>query len=74
MVFAPTTSKIIELIGPRTNRKYPRSGFTDIASILGQNFIRIVGQSDKRDPVHLDHMPYETYTIDPDEFRYAINH
>jgi hypothetical protein len=74
MVFAPRQAKIVEMIGPRYAREQ-RGGsvpFVEFASILGQNFVRIIGRSDEHVPVHLNHLSYETYTVDPEEFRNAI--
>lgn len=82
IIFAPHTAKIIEMIGPRLNgssldvdhpwAKEISSIYINFASILGQNFVRIVGQSYKNVPVHMNHLPFETYTIDPAEFSAAI--
>jgi capsular polysaccharide biosynthesis protein len=72
MVFAPRGAKIVEMIGPRFNREQGSRQYVTIASILDQNFLRIVGQSDENKPIFMNHGPYETYTIDPNEFRRAI--
>jgi len=56
------------MIGPRFNREQGSRPYVNLASILG----RIVGQSDENKPIFMNHGPYETYTIDPDEFRRAI--
>ena len=74
MVFAPRGARVIEMIGPCFNRnQLPASRcYVNIASILGQDFVRIVGRSDENDPIFMDHEPHETYTVDPNEFRRAI--
>jgi capsular polysaccharide biosynthesis protein len=74
MIFAQRGAKIVEMMGPRLNRERQPSSlvYVNIAAILGQNFVRIVGRSDE--PVFRNHTPYETYTIDPNEFRHAIRH
>jgi Glycosyltransferase 61 len=73
MVFAPRGAKIIEMLGPRYNRERPASlhPYVKIAAMLGQNFVRVIGRSDDK-PILRNFVPYETYTIDPDEFRRAI--
>src|SRR5262249_18737931 len=72
MVFAPQGTKIIEMIGPRYSREQqPGSGsrpYVEIASALRCNFVRLVGCSDESARVHMDHIGFETYTIDPTEF------
>jgi capsular polysaccharide biosynthesis protein len=74
MVFAPRGARVIEMIGPRSHREQQPASrcYVNIATILGQNFVRIVGQSDENKPVFMDHSQYETYTIDPNKFRHAI--
>jgi capsular polysaccharide biosynthesis protein len=71
-VFAARGAKIVEMMGPRLNREPNSSLYVKIASILGLNFMRIVGRSDESKLVFMNHGPYETYTIDPNEFRRAI--
>jgi hypothetical protein len=73
MIFAPEGTKIIEMIGPRYNRDQLGSrSYVKFASILRQNHARIVGHADESVPIHMNHLSYETYTIDPTEFRKAI--
>lgn len=73
LIFAPTSAKIVEMIGPRFNREQLVSLiFMKLASILGQDFVRVVGKSDETVPLHMDHLPFETYTIEPAEFLAAI--
>jgi capsular polysaccharide biosynthesis protein len=74
IVFAPRGAKIVEMMGPQFNRRQEPASrcYVKIASILGLNFVRIVGQSDESKPAFMDHGPYETYTIDPNEFRRVI--
>jgi capsular polysaccharide biosynthesis protein len=73
MVFAPREAKIIDLIGPRYDRVRPAylHPYAKIAAVLGQNFVRVVGRSDDK-PVLWNFVPYETFNIDPNEFRRAI--
>jgi len=72
IVFAPRETKIIEMLGPRYHRERPFHMYEKLAEILGQTFVRVVGRSDESQPVFMNHVPFETYTIDPDEFRRAI--
>jgi hypothetical protein len=73
MVFAPEETTIVEMIGPRYDRdRLGSRSYIKFAPLLRQNVIRIVGKSDESVPVHMNHLSYETYTIDPDEFRRAI--
>jgi Glycosyltransferase 61 len=73
LVFAPEGTRIIEMIGPRYDRdRLGSRSYIRFAQLLRQHLIRIVGQSDQNVPIHLNHLSYETYTIDPAEFRRAI--
>jgi hypothetical protein len=46
LIFAPPNAKIVELMGPRFNRDRLVSPiFMNLASILSQNFARVVGKS-----------------------------
>jgi capsular polysaccharide biosynthesis protein len=73
MVFAPRGAKIVEMLGPRYDRERPASlhPYVKIAAMLGQNFVRVIGRSDDK-PILRNFVPYEAYSIDPDEFRHAI--
>jgi capsular polysaccharide biosynthesis protein len=74
MVFAPRGAKIIDMMGPRYNRERPLSlqPYLKIATTLGHNYVRIIGRSDENEPVFMNHVQHETYTIDPNDFRDAI--
>jgi Glycosyltransferase 61 len=73
MVFAPKCTKIIELLGPRFSRDATRSrSFVKLAALLQQQFVRIVGSSDEQSAIEMNHLVYETYTIDPDDFLRAL--
>jgi len=73
IVFAHEGTRVVEMIGPRYDRdRLGSRSYIKFAQLLCQNLIRIVGQSDERTPVHMDHLSYETYRIDPAEFRRAI--
>jgi capsular polysaccharide biosynthesis protein len=73
LIFAPPTAKIVETMGPRLNCEQRTSLiFMKLASILGHKFVRVVGNSDERAPVFLNHPPFETYIIEPGEFLAAI--
>jgi capsular polysaccharide biosynthesis protein len=74
MIFAPEETTIIETIGPRYDRdRLGSRSYVKFAQLLHQNLIRIVGRTDENIPVHMNHLSYETYTIDPVEFRRAID-
>ena len=68
MVFAPVGTKLVELIGPKFSDSRWSMEFAGIAARSGQDFIRIVGRGDEQGSIERDHLPYETYFIDPDEF------
>jgi capsular polysaccharide biosynthesis protein len=78
LVFAPRTAKVVELMGPRLND--PPQGraafvspmFMKLASIVGQTYVRVVGKSDSGE-VHMDFLPFETYSIEPAEFLAAVH-
>jgi capsular polysaccharide biosynthesis protein len=83
LVFAHRSAKIVEMIGPRFDRPWLQpdqqgwSGFSSqiymkLSSLLGQNFVRLVGKSDCKVPVHMNHLPFETYIIEPAQFTAAI--
>jgi hypothetical protein len=62
------------MIGPRYDRdRLGSRSYVKFAEILHQNLNRIIGQSDESVPVHMNHLSYETYTIDPAKFRRAID-
>jgi len=72
MAFAPTGAEVVELIGPRLSDSEWSMGYARIAPFLGLEFTRIVGNSDARTPVAFDHLPYETYVIDPGELETVL--
>lgn len=65
IVFAPEDARVVELIGPRLGENPVSQIFQNVAKLLGQTFSRLIGSSDVRAPIVLNHLPYETYTIDP---------
>jgi hypothetical protein len=84
LIFAPRTAKIVEMMGPRLNRPQdcPEQEvdawgpvvsltFMNLASILGQDYARIVGKSDDSGPTPY-HLPFESYIIEPSAFLAAI--
>jgi hypothetical protein len=75
MVFAPRQARIIELIGPRYARDTSGGSlpFLKMVVPLGQQFSRIVGVGDDTSAIEMDHLPYETYTIDPEAFARALD-
>lgn len=68
MVFAPKEARLIELIGPRFGRSAWSMGYARLAVLSGQSVTRIVGRADAADAPESDHLPNETYFIDPAEF------
>ena len=73
LIFAPPTAKIVEMIGPRLDREQLVSLiFRKLAAVLGQNFVRVIGKSDETAPVNMNHLPFETYTVELADFLAAI--
>jgi capsular polysaccharide biosynthesis protein len=72
MVFAPAGTEMIELIGPRFSDSPWSSEYARIAQQSQQPLTRIVGQSGEQGSVEFDHLPYETYLIDPKEFESVV--
>jgi len=72
MVFAPAGTKLVELIGPRFSESPWSMEYARIAERSQFDFTRIVGQGDQPGSVEFDHLPYETYFIDPEEFENVI--
>jgi hypothetical protein len=73
MVFAPAGTKLVELIGPQFSDSAWSMEYATIAQRSQQDFTRIVGQGDKRGSVEFNHLPYETYFIDPKEFESVLD-
>jgi capsular polysaccharide biosynthesis protein len=73
MIFAPKGTSLVELIGPRLSDSEWSMGYVRLAALAGQSVTRIVGQSDEREAIAFDHLPYETYTIDPKEFATVLD-
>lgn len=74
LVFAPKDTHVIELIGPRYGRDLSRGplAFRHLASMMNLKFTRLIGRSDQATPVPDNHLPNETFTIDPREFSIAL--
>ena len=75
MVFAPPGTQLIELIGPRYAQDQTGGPlvYLRMAAALGQHFTRIVGRSDLTIPLALDRLANETFTIEVDNFRRALD-
>jgi hypothetical protein len=73
MAFAPKGAELVELIGPRLSHSAWSMGYVRLAQLLEQGVTRVVGQANERDAVAFDHLPYETYTIDPEEFATVLS-
>jgi hypothetical protein len=67
-VFASKGTGIVELIGRRLSDSPWSMGFVEIARYLEQSVTGIVGRGDEPGSIAFDHLPYETYVIDPAEF------
>ncbi|HUA51661.1 MAG TPA: glycosyltransferase family 61 protein, partial [Candidatus Sulfotelmatobacter sp.] len=67
MVFAPPGTPVVELIGPR----FAASGgkiaatYETLAATLGHRLTRVIGEVPAGEPIRHDHLPYETYRVDP---------
>jgi len=72
LIFGQPTAKIVEMIGPRLDRDQRSLVSRKLAAALGQNFVRVIGKSDETAPVNMNHLPFETFTIEPVEFLAAI--
>ena len=70
MAFAPAGTK---LIGPKFSDSPWSMEYAGIAEMSEQAFTRIVGQGDEHGSVKFDHLPYEAYYIDPEEFESVID-
>jgi capsular polysaccharide biosynthesis protein len=73
MVFAPPEARLVELIGPEFSNSAASMEYAGIAARSGQDFTRIVGRRDEQEPIAFDHLPYETYFIDPTEFESVLD-
>ena len=75
MAFAPPGTRIVELIGPRGSRE--RGGgpavYRQLATMMTFDFIRCVGASDERASIENNHLPLETFTVDPAAFAAALD-
>jgi tetratricopeptide (TPR) repeat protein len=76
MVFSPPGAQVIELIGPRYAQDQTGGPFVYLrmAATLGQHFIRVVGHTDLSVAPALDRLANETFTIQADDFRRALDH
>jgi hypothetical protein len=73
MVFAGPRARVIELIAPRFAQA-PLSGvFRHMASLMGQDLVRITGTTDEEVPIPYDHPPNETFRIDVKAFERAAS-
>jgi capsular polysaccharide biosynthesis protein len=68
MVFARKGTELVELIGPQFSRSEWSWTYVRLAKLLQQRLRRIVGRANEQDSIEFNHLPYETYTIDPEEF------
>ncbi len=75
VVFAPPGTQVIELIGPRyaQNQTGGPLVYLRMAAALRQHFTRIVGHSDLAVAPALDRLANETFTIQADDFRRALD-
>jgi capsular polysaccharide biosynthesis protein len=75
MVFAPPGTQVIELIGPRYAHDQTGGPFVYLrmAAALGQHFTRIVGHTDLAVAPALDRLANETFAIEADNFRRALD-
>jgi hypothetical protein len=73
MVFASAGTRLVELIGPKFSHSPWSMEYAGIAACSGHDFTRIVGQGGTQDSVAFDHLPYETYVIDPKEFESVLD-
>ena len=75
MVFAPSGTQVIELIGPRYAQDQTGGPFVYLrmADALRQPFTRIVGITDLTVAPALDRLANETFTIQADDFRRALD-
>jgi hypothetical protein len=74
LVFAPPGTGVVELMGPRFAAAGGKIAATyqQLAPLLDLGFTRVVGAAPADGAIVDDHLPNETYRIDPDAFAAAL--
>lgn len=73
IVFAPSGTRVVELIGPALGKSEVSLAYVRIAAQLGQEFQRVVGSPAPGYGLAGNHLPNETYTIDARAFQKALD-